>query len=272
MRTRCVFRGGLGNQMFQYALVLSLRKKGHDVIIDTSMYDYEKMHNGYELERVFGIDDNIINKKGFHLFILRLLNKYQPVSIVSFDNGLYNKNIIDSPKRFINGYWQDEKYFIDIEMTVKETFQFINIDEDNKKLASEVLSNNSVSLHIRRGDYASFGMTIMGKEYYAKAINYIKENITDPFFYVFSDDKNAAEEIISELGIKYKYIDKNHGLDSYKDMYLMSQCKHNIIANSSFSWWGAWLNPNPSKIIIAPKIWDGKNKEFHPQSKKWILY
>ena len=225
----------------------------------------------YELERVFGIKEKTISKKGLHLFLLRCLNKYKPKSLVSLDHSQYNEKLLKHPKRYINGYWQDERYFSSVEENVKDVFQFKGIDEENENLAHEIASCNSVSLHIRRGDYASYGMSLVGQEYYSIAIKYINDNINSPIFYVFSDDKDAAEEIVGALNVKYKFVDINHGEYSYKDMFLMSCCKHNVIANSSFSWWGAWLNSNLNKIVIAPAQWDGKNKSFHPQCESWIL-
>ena len=267
MKSTMIFTGGLGNQMFEYALVLVLRNRGHHVQIDTSYYDFFKMHNGYELDRVFGT----INKQGIHMYWLRTLHKFRPKGLYLMDAYLYNEKLLTAPKPYMFGYWQDERYFSDIEDDIRKMFTFRDVDEKNKLLAKEMLACNSVSLHIRRGDYAEFGMTLMGDAYYYKAIEYIRKKVETPFFYVFSDDVDEAKGMADKMGINYKLITHNKRNDSYKDMYLMSQCKHNIIANSSFSWWGAWLNNNREKIVIAPQLWDTKMKDYHPQCNNWIL-
>lgn len=248
-----IFSGGLGNQMFQYAMLLSLRHHGLSVRIDTSLYRYVKMHNGYELNRVFGIEEKSIDKGGLHLLWLRFLNKYKPSIIYSKDNLHFNYKVLDKPCRYIEGYWQSELYFEVISQQVKDAFVFQNIDSMNAAYADTMRNCESVSLHIRRGDYASYGMTIIGKDYYEKAVAIMKDKLGKVRFFIFSDDEVEARKIADEMGIDYQIMNHNSGSDSYKDMYLMSQCKHNIIANSSFSWWGAWLNNNPQKIVIAPK-------------------
>ena len=253
MKKNVIIAGGLGNQMFQYALLLSLRHKGVNVCADASFYKYVKMHNGYELKRVFGVEEPLKCKGGFHLWWLRFLDKYSPSILCTKDSLTFDNNVLSCPKQYIRGYWQSELYFKDIRDDVRGVYQFKGIDEQNIALADNINEKNSVSIHIRRGDYASFGMTIIGADYYKKAISIIKEKINDPFFYVFSDDEKEAKEIMDESNANYQLITHNRGDDSYKDMYLMSQCKHNIIANSSFSWWGAWLNNNRNKIVIAPK-------------------
>ncbi len=272
MKTTFIFRGGLGNQMFEYAMALALRNGGHKVNIDTSMYEQVEMHNGYELDRVFGIKEPVICKRGWHLFKLRFISRFLSNKIISEDTLVYDPTVLLSPKPYINGYWQDERYFKDIESEIRKTFQFKGVDEKNMKIADEMHSCNSVSLHIRRGDYAAYGMTLIGKDYYQKAIEYIMKKVETPMFYIFSDDKEESMNIIANLGIKYIFIDGNNGKDSYKDMFLMSQCSHNIIANSSFSWWGAWLNSNPIKIVVAPFLWSKRRTNFHPQVKTWILH
>ena len=265
-----IFTGGLGNQMFQYALLLSLKNQGFEVKEDISYYDFFKMHNGYELERVFGIKEQLVNKQGIHMLWLRTLNKLRPSLLYEFDKYYYNENVVYTPKCYIFGYWQDERYFGDKD-EIKRLFSFREIDAYNATLAKEMQSCNSVSLHVRRGDYAAFGMTVIEEDYYRKAIEKINSMVDRPVYYIFSDDIEFSKKMANNLGIVYQIISHNRGIDSYKDMYLMSNCKHNIIANSSFSWWGAWLNGNKEKIVIAPQIWDTNKTSFHPQCKDWIL-
>lgn len=266
-----ILSGGLGNQMFQYAMVLALRKRGVVVSMDTSMYGYLSMHNGYELERVFGITETVTNRQGLHIYWLRLLNKYKPHWLCIADTNLYDESVFKVNSNYLIGYWQDERYFKNVEKEIRHSFVFQNIDEKNLKLAVEMTSCNSVSIHIRRGDYASSNMTLLSDGYYEKAVSYMKRKVQSPVYYIFSDDKNEAKRIADQCGISYRLIDHNNGDNSYKDMYLMSQCKHNIIANSSFSWWGAWLNSNVEKIIVAPMVWIERRPEIKPQCEDWFL-
>ncbi len=271
MKKVVIITGGLGNQMFQYALMISLRKRGFLVQADISYYDFFKMHNGYELDRVFGIEESLINKQGLHILWLRWLNKYRPQSLYKFDSYEFDEKVLASPKRYLFGYWQFEDYFADIDDQVRKTFRFQGIDDTNNQLAEEMQNCESISLHIRRGDYAQFGMSIVGEEYYRKAVDKLHEKIKKPVYYIFSDDMEAAERLAKNMGLYYHLISHNRGVDSYKDMYLMSKCKHNILANSSFSWWGAWLNDNPQKVVVAPKLWDTRKVNYKPQCNNWIL-
>lgn len=248
-----IFSGGLGNQMFQYALLLSLKSKGVNVVADKSLYKYLQMHNGYELARVFGIKESLIDKGGLYLMWLRLIMKYKPKRIFSGDTLFFNNEIITSPKKYISGYWQSEMYFKDVEQQVRSAFIFQNIDQYNIDIAQSMQNCTSVSLHIRRGDYISYGMSIVGKDYYEKAVGIVLKKLGKVKFYIFSDDEEESRRIADDMGIDYQILNHNKGENSYKDMYLMSRCKHNIIANSSFSWWGAWLNDNTEKMVIAPK-------------------
>ena len=266
-----IFTGGLGNQMFEYALTIALRHQGYCVQIDTSYYDFFQMHNGYELERVFGIEEFCINKQGLHMFLLRLLHKTRPRLLYRIDDLKYDESIICKPQSYLFDYWQDERYFSEVKEQVRTLFSFKGVDERNLKIAKRIQSCNSVSLHIRRGDYAVFGKTIIKDDFYERAVKEITSHVNNPLYFIFSDDIDASKEIVNKLGINYVIMGHNSGKNSYLDMFLMSQCKHNIIANSSFSWWGAWLNDNNNKIIIAPKVWDAKISSFTPQCKSWIL-
>ena len=207
MKKTLMMLGGLGNQMFQYAMVLALRNRGFLVSVDTSMYSYIHMHNGYELKRVFGIDENVVNKGTLHVFWLRFLNKYKPQKLCLTDANHYDGSIFEMNLKYVIGYWQDERYFKNVENLIREKFVFQNIDDENLNLAVEMLSCNSVSLHIRRGDYASSNMSLLNDDYYKNAVSYIKRKVESPMFYIFSDDKYEAERIAEKCKITYQLID-----------------------------------------------------------------
>ncbi|MHB9140352.1 MAG: alpha-1,2-fucosyltransferase [Paludibacter sp.] len=275
---KIILSGGLGNQMFQYALYLALKNKGRNVKLDTSLYSYLKMHNGYELERCFGINEQPALENKLGIFKLRLLLKFKPRFFVFNDKSHFDEKIFLTKCNYLTGYWQSEKYFKSIENRIREAFIFKNIDVDNKTLANEILSVNSISLHIRRGDYVGNNIYsgVCTEEYYMNAVEQMRSKIAstqDVIFYVFTDDKDFASQFICKLNLSAKLIDINTGMNSNKDMFLMSQCKYNIIANSSFSWWGAWLNNYPDKIVIAPQKWFGLGNEDCYKDvvpEKWI--
>lgn len=268
------FNGGLGNQMFQYAMYLALKKNNR---LSFFLFDINKScncHNGFELTKIFpSIGFNEIRLyKLIQAFCPKIL---QNLKIVKQPNSLtyypeLKKNMAGNIA--YEGYWQTEQYFLDVQSKVRSAFKF-DLDLLNsftKQLSEEILKDDeSVSIHIRRGDYLreSFRLTCT-LEYYKRAIDLIKSKCRIPKFYVFSDDINWVKENLSITNAEY--IGWNKGEDSWQDMYLMSLCRHNIIANSSFSWWGAWLNSNVDKYVIAPKLWfnDRNRQDIIPQS--WI--
>lgn len=259
-------KGGLGNQMFQYCFYKSLymTKKLFNIEIKldtTNYYQYKEqfgceLFHGYELDKIFNINETFITKEEFYEFLYNHTYIYFQEKIFNYDNSILNfsDNIV------YDGYWQTEKYFENIEDIVRKDFTFkIELNPKNECIATKMKNENSVSVHVRRGDYinnpanAQLYGNICTLEYYNKAINSIKEKIKNPTFYFFSDDINwIRNNLYIEDAI---YVDWNTGENSYIDMQLMSNCKHNVIANSTFSWWGAWLNNTPDKIVIAPNKW-----------------
>jgi hypothetical protein len=275
-----IVHGGLGNQMFAYAFAYTLKKKYPFSYVSLDMLETWQIHNGYELLKVFPE----IKGKSFkfyrrqwkiysqfftkHFFYLQ---KEEEVDYCSYNNKYIEKS---SLFQLYDGYWQSEKYFKKEEKLIRSFFSF-----DIRKLNQMSLSlfykleqdNNSVSVHIRRGDYQKFQHYFGGictLDYYRKAIEYMQQNNSSATFYFFSDDINWARQEFNDL--KVTFIDWNLKQDSWQDMFLMSKCKCNIIANSSFSWWGAWLNDNPTKIVIAPKKWFINIKALDIIPEKWI--
>lgn len=265
-----VVSGGLGNQMFQYAFYRSMLHHGVSCVLNTDMYNVVKMHNGCELHKVFGIESDC--KSNFLSVIsTRFFYKYKISPFVYKEKKyIYDQSVYKSKATYFIGNWINELYFTDLSSDLRKIFIFKNIDEDNMNLSKMLSSQNSVSIHIRRGDYLKIpNWNVCDNEYYAKAIKYIKNQIVDPFFYVFSDDPDWCVSFLNSFDISYKIVSTNRGDSSYKDMFLMSKCKHNINANSTFSWWGSWLNPNPRKIVIMPKIWTKDTLE-NPACSTWI--
>lgn len=277
--------GGLGNQMFQYAFYRKMKHLKKNIKIDALALWNEKSvaHNGYELNRIFRLNvdfANAIERAGFlgrKDLLSKVRQKFSPLknkySCQSDEEAIsFIAENFSFENKYLLSYWQSERYFEDISDEIRKDFSFPAFTgSENMALSDKIRSTNSVSIHIRRGDYVQLANVkdICSLAYYKNAIRHIKETVKDPVFYVFSNDIAWCEQNLAmEEAV---FIDHNKGEDSYKDMQLMSYCKHNIIANSSFSWWGAWLNNNPEKIVLAPDKWfenTAGTKDIIPDS--WI--
>lgn len=266
--------GGLGNQMFQYAAGRALAyKRNTDLLLDTRMFQRYRLRS-FELDKVFNIhsrsatDREIRQVVGWkaNKFIDRLLR--DPWFIFLRGKNYFIEPVISYVKEvhslpadcYISGYWQSAKYFYDIKELIQAEFTFKQpLVGNNFDIAEKIKSINAVSLHVRRGDFVSNSLTnathgTCPTGYYDKAMRYIEKYVSGPVYFVFSDDMDWVKENI-RINNEYYFIDHNSGLESFNDMHLMSICKHHIIANSSFSWWGAWMNPASDKIVIAPDKW-----------------
>lgn len=254
-----ILSGGLGNQMFEYAFYLSCKKRGIHIKLNRDLYEVNRMHNGYLLHRVFGVSDNEVTVcNRFTVLLTRILRRYHPLGLVYTEKPMtYSEEAFTTRKAFYDGCFIEPHYFEGIEEQVRNSFEFKYIDPHNINLGNKMLSEASVSLHIRRGDFLNNPIyNVCDERYYARAIDYINAKVNHPTYYVFSDDTEWSNQLMKKMGVdRYHIITWNKGADSYKDMYLMSQCKHNIIANSTFSWWGAWLNTNKSKMVVSPDKW-----------------
>jgi hypothetical protein len=257
--------------MFQYAFSLNIAKKHQTNLKIHFINALFNTQRNYALD-VFRISGTIAKNKDLKELGItqnRLLNR--TLYLLDERFGIqFNKHIITQRypytfhisdlsvknNSYIQGYWGDERYFKDIESSVRKEFiPLKKLDGRNQKILDKIKSETSVSIHVRRTDYITNknNMTqFIGLRYYIDAIRKIKKDIRDPLFFVFSDDIIWCKENLSQFLDKSYFIDHNKGKDSYKDLLLMSACKHNISANSTFSWWGAWLNKNKNKICIKP--------------------
>ena len=267
--------GGLGNQLFQYATGRALALKYQtELKLDLSFLnsDPKNVYTKRELElHVFNVSANIATDKEVDAFskrtlIQKIVRKVFPNSpskyFVANQKGFeYDEAFEGYPNNsYLNGYWQSERYFATVrDVLLKDLIIKKEMSEQCKLTKGLILNSNSVSLHIRRGDYvsdksASVYHGTLSLDYYDKAMSHLNGLHQDLKVFIFSDDMNWVKENL-KLTNECVYVDFNTGENSVFDMYLMSQCKHNIIANSSFSWWGAWLNQNPHKTVIAPEKW-----------------
>lgn len=265
--------GGLGNQLFQFALGLAIEETlGFQVKYDLSAYkivgsrkfDLDKfvgnlkIANSEEIER----NNNVLQKIKFQIFQwvgfpfgLKGLKYYLE------RNFQYDANVFDLANDvYLSGYWQSERYFVNHRVKLLERIKISDSHSpENMKYLKQIRSSNSVSIHVRRGDYVSnskansiYATCDLG--YYEKAIQHLSAQFEDLTFFVFSDDMEWVTTHFSKFE-RMIFVNVNLGDTAFEDLKLMSNCKRNIIANSTFSWWAAWLNQHEGKVVIAPKSW-----------------
>ena len=280
--------GGLGNQMFEYAMYLAL-KNAHpeeEIKVCTRSYCGYDLHNGLEIQCIFGVNlkdatlwelSNLaypfFNYKTYQI-MFHWLPKRRSMTIGTTQVPFNPSEVTRNDSVFYDGYWQNENFFKHIRKQVLQAYSFPLFKEKrNEVLAGKLLKSNSVSIHIRRGDYLKDPIwCVCTPEYYAKGIEYLKEKEKLELLCVFSDDIPWCKDNLGELarGIETEYVDWNKGDQSFRDMQLMTYCKHNIIANSSFSWWGAWLGQRDKKIVVVPNVWCNKPIVNDPICDNWI--
>jgi hypothetical protein len=285
--------GGLGNQMFQFAMGKSIElQKGYRVKYDLTYYDRipegdtprkpyiasfcgeSSVATEAEIRQINGKTQN---------YAVRLLHKIMRQESRSIEENKENptRDFLDTIEdgQYLIGYWQNECYFKDIEDTIRRTFDFSGRKLDNlsKKRMEEIkAAKSSTSIHVRAGDYLSGqNRTIFGdictSDYYRKACDYILERYPETVFFLFTNDVAWTKANIDlPYGQTVIVSPETDAYEDWVDMFLMSSCKHNIIANSSYSWWGGWLNKNPQKIVVCPDRWKNGDCTNRIACKEWI--
>lgn len=265
--------GGLGNQMFQYATARALALHRNDGLwIDKRPFNNYGLHNyslsHFNIPNSYLKDEIVLNPKKISEKIKAIISG-KNIYALHQENGLeYDEKLfkVKGKKVYLKGYFQSEKYFVKYEDQIRNDFEIITpLQPKTVDMLKNIDVVNAVSLHIRRGDYVTNpeANSVHGTcnlEYYQKAISYVRETVENPIFFIFSDDINWAKVNLN-IPETTHYIDFTDASTNYEDIKMMSHCKHNIIANSSFSWWGAWLNNNKNKIVIAPSKWF--NVDYH---------
>ena len=273
------FWGGLGNQMFEYALFKQLEEHFPANVIRAHIpFRSSKLYNltNYCLDDVFNIQikecswknvaklSDMYPEDGPLHFVLNPLSKMVggiighkftyilPDNFTCFYPEVYRLSSLHS--YYLAGAWANYEYLVGIEDILIQDFEFRNgLSEKNREYMKKITNSCSVSIHVRRGDYVKNGCLLTTDDYYMKAIEIINEKVYDPQFFVFSNDHDYCRKLFDDK-INYEIVEGNEDKDNFRDMQLMSNCKHNIIANSTFSFWGAFLNKNPEKIVISPNI------------------
>jgi len=267
--------GGLGNQMFQFACGHATASRlNQPLFVCLDQFERYKLHNGYQLDNIFNVNApelsceardellgwrgepnirKVIAKLGFSAI---MPEKWFQESSLRYCEGI---NSIDGDC-YLHGYWQSERYFKDYADDIRQVFKFNHqITGKNLEVLSMMRQQPSISVHVRRGDYLSNKnnkiFNCLGVDYYLEGLKILINRFPGSKIFLFSDDPEWVRASLDPFIPDASIINHNFGENSYWDMMLMSSADHHIIANSSFSWWGAWLNPSKEKVVIAPKEW-----------------
>lgn len=287
--------GGLGNQMFQYAAGRRLAL-AHKVPLKLDLGWFDILSSSairpYALG-AFAIEENIATKAEIRAITgerdSRIWNKVRDVllqygtssaglGVIKEKSFSFDESVLQAPDQaYLAGYWQSGKYFEDVADVLRQEFTVrFPLTGRNLDVADHIRSTHAVAIHVRRGDYITDKTInnfhgICGLDYYRHCIRRLTTMVSEPHFFVFSDDAAWTTEHL-KIDHPTTYVNHNDSTNGYEDLRLMSLCRHNIIANSSFSWWGAWLNSHPSKLIFAPMQWfnnsDIETGDLIPES--WI--
>lgn len=277
--------GGLGNQMFQYACGRALALHlGQSFKVATDQFDGYALHQGLELERVFAISidtatrsdlSKVIGRWRTSVVMRRLLAhaRWPLVSGrhfvvepgVGFWDGLQSRCTQDT---YLHGYWQSDRYFDDQAAAIRADFAWRHpLQGRNAAVAHAIeAAPSSISVHVRRGDYVSSSKNsavyaTCSPEYYLAALDRLSIQSQQAHIFAFSDDPQWVAQALAPHCPGLVLVDHNRGTDSHIDMRLMSLCRHHVIANSSFSWWGAWLDARVDKRVVAPARWFANGRD-----------
>lgn len=287
--------GGLGNQMFQYAAARSLSiRHSTELKLDVREFENyglrqyglnhlnikESFATKQEVEKLLGENKCKLVKLLQSLRMSKLAQKIKLNNCLLEEEESFSEAFYEAQNNiYLKGYWQSEKYFLGIkdilkqEMLPKKTQSFKEIE-----MARLIERTNSASIHFRRTDYITNPIVnqrhgVCELSYYLKAVETLAAKLRDPHFFIFSDDPTWVKQNFN-IDFPTTFVSRDLLFHDYEEMYLMSRCKHNIIANSSFSWWGAWLNDNPRKNVVAPGKWYQGNTVFKIENlipAEWIV-
>lgn len=286
-----MIKGGLGNQMSQFAFYLSLSARFGDHVKPVNLCD-SSGYKSLQIKRLFkDVSNDFISSKVLSI-LARIMATYKLAFVtskiqflltllgVTCINEKYDytyKSYLFNPTKskfcLYLGGWHCEKYFKTIEHLIRKLYKFNldDLDAKNASLLSVIKNTESVSIHIRRGDFYTVGSKLHGDvcnfKYYSNALSAISVRVDNPKYFIFSDDPKWVKKNYKLSGF---YVEGNAENDSWKDMLLMSACKHNIISNSTFSWWGAWLNSNNSKLVLCPNKFIASDTVTDVYPETWL--
>ncbi|MCI8661355.1 MAG: alpha-1,2-fucosyltransferase [Lachnospiraceae bacterium] len=273
-----ILYGGLGNQLFEYAFARSKQLESDDKLLLINTY----LFNNYQFDdslKNFNLPKNVVFIKKPRRFI-RIISECRriigdvgiyrllsPFGIYVWRVNKYKKIECKNKKNYIYGYFQTEKYFDKYFKEIKSELK-LKSEYHNSAFYEKIVNSNSVCIHVRRGDYCKLNMIICDLAYFQRAVEIMKDKLDNPTFFLFSDDVNWVKNNFKIKGINF--VDEK--TKDYEQLSLMSNCKHFIISNSTFSWWAQYLSENPDKLVIAPTMWmpyDTERRDIY--QKNWIL-
>jgi hypothetical protein len=266
-------QGGLGNQLFQYAAARAVAKDER-LILDTYFLNNNTKSTdtfttrNYELaafkklraKNATHTFSNMLNKKtGIYKYLNKVVFKYLQYIGHFTESEFLDFSKIKAKNLYLDGYFQDENYFKQIRGQLLADLTFPVVNKNNQAIEQQIRgAANPVSIHVRRGDFLKPALLVFNGllpiSHYQEAIAIIESRTVNPHYFIFSDDPEWCKSSFKFLG-NNATIASGHSVGDWEDMALMRLCRHNIVANSSYSWWGAWLNTNPGKIVIAPQKW-----------------
>jgi len=272
-------KGGLGNQMFQYAFGRLLAVKNNAEVKFEFSGDKKDTQREYKLDKFntsvqFAGPDEAKNLQYPFGIVSCVIEKVKTIVLKRYNIG-YEPGLLGRKNGYLEGYWQSYKYLEPIkDILAKELALKEPVDQKHKTILEKMRDTNSVCVQVRRGDYVTDPKTSLehrtfGLEYYDKAFEFLKKKVANPILFVFSDDIEWCKNNLKpDLPVFFS----DPAMPDYEDFALAVKCKHDIIANSSFGFWAAWLNDNPGKIVIAPKKWNNKHQKEHDNllPPEWI--
>jgi hypothetical protein len=282
-------KGRLGNQMFEYATGRSLAERHQtELVLDTSWMIHFRRGGGserYELD-CFDLGVRVcpvwevarVPNPSRVIYALQHLRpsrrRFLHVIAEDTSTNAFEPAVLTAPDNtfLVGGYWQFEDYFAEHEAVIRQAFAFPPLSEPSERLADQIRGTPAVSVHVRRGDYAGIGLLgFLDEDYYERALETIAAAAGELHLFVFSDEPDWCRENL-RLPYPTTIVDRPLTPDrAWEDMQLISLCRHHVISNSTFSWWGAWLNPSPTKVAVAPKRWTLSPKRIgDPIPSRWI--
>jgi len=277
MTTIVKIYGGLAGQMTQYAFAryLELMKK-EPVKLDISFFGQQTLNNSFrkfellnwntqcciasekDYDNVFS-EVKITDKIKFRLLKKEVVNTSYFYEKTPF---CFDSDVLKANYKIYDGYWVNNEYMAQVKQLLKKEFTpRYPISVQNNEILDKIKATNAVAIHFRRGDYVNSIHDVIKPDYYKEALAHISQQVDKPYYFVFSDDMEYVKQHY-DFSDRVVYVDHNKGEESYWDIFLMSKCRHNIIANSGFSYWGAWLNENDGQLVVAPSSWMRTNNQI----------
>ncbi|MDQ2778286.1 MAG: alpha-1,2-fucosyltransferase [Pseudomonadota bacterium] len=268
--------GGLGNQLFQYACGHAVAaRNGAPLRVATDLFEGYRLHQGYEVARVFDIDTPTAGADDLRALLGPLRHRLARRGAERLRPGLWCQGRACFEPRvgavalverlggdaYLHGYWQSEYFFAEHADSLRQALRFrTEASPRNAALLARIDAGVSVGVHVRRGDYVANpkNRAIYAEcsiAYYRAAIRLLRASHPEAAFYVFSDDPVWVRDTMHDAAERIEFVDHNQGPESYNDLRLMSRCAHLVMANSSFSWWAAWLGERPGRTVVAPRQW-----------------